>query len=139
MSTQTPNEYLLLFRGTEWHKGLSPEELQKAMTEFKGWFDRLTEEGKLKGANPLMREGKLVSGKQGRVVADGPFAESKEAIGGYFLLQAQSLEEAVAIARACPTLEFGTVVEVRPVAEMCPLMESMQESLAAGELAQAGA
>ena len=139
MSAQTPNEYLLLFRGTEWHKGLSPEELQKAMTEFKGWFDRLTEEGKMKGANPLMREGKLVSGKQGRVVADGPFAESKEAIGGYFLLQAQSLEEAVAIARACPTLEFGTVVEVRPVAEMCPLMESMQQNLAAEELAHAGA
>src|SRR5580698_1430415 len=114
MSTQSPNEYLLLFRGTEWHKGLSPEELQKAMTQFKGWFDRLTEEGKMKGANPLMREGKFVSGKQGRVVADGPFAESKEAIGGYFLLEVGSLDEAVAIAKNCPALEYGVVVEVRP-------------------------
>ena len=49
------------------------------MSQFKGWFDRLTEQGTLKAAQPLVREGKIVSGKQGRVVADGPFAESKEA------------------------------------------------------------
>ncbi len=136
MNTERPNEYLLLFRGTEWHEGLSAEQLQKAMTQFKGWFDRLTAEGILKGANPLKREGKFVSGKNGRVVADGPFAESKEAIGGYFLLQVETLDEAVTIAKSCPTLEFGTIVEVRPVAEMCPLMESMQQN-AGKELAAA--
>ena len=51
------------------------------------WFKRLTEQGKAIAGNPLEREGKIVSGKNGRVVADGPFAESKEAIGGYFLLK----------------------------------------------------
>jgi len=87
MSTETKtSEYLLLFRGTDWYKGLSPEEMQTAMNHMKAWFERLTNQGKLKAAQPLEREGKIVSGKKGRIVADGPFAESKEAIGGYFLL-----------------------------------------------------
>jgi hypothetical protein len=93
MDEQTKKlEYLLLFRGTDWHKGLSPEEVQKVMVQFKGWFDRLTEQDKLKGAQPLEREGRIVSGKHGRIVSDGPFAESKEAIAGYFLLQVKSLD-----------------------------------------------
>jgi len=54
-------------------------------------------------------------------VADGPFAESKEAIGGYFLLKVESLDEAVAIARECPGLAFGAKVEVRPLLAQCPL------------------
>jgi len=126
MSEQTKkSEYLLLFRGNDWHKGLSPEELQKVMGQFKRWFDRLTEQGKLKGAQPLEREGRIVSGKNGRIVADGPFAESKEAIGGYFLLQVRDLDEATAIAQGCPTLEYGASVEVRPVAENCPQMKEV--------------
>ena len=79
------------------------------------WFKRLTEQGKAVAGNPLEREGKIVSGKNGRVVADGPFAESKEAIGGYFLLNVGSLDEAVAIAQQCPGLPYGAKVEVRPV------------------------
>jgi hypothetical protein len=70
-----------------------------------------------------MNEGKIVSGKKGRTVADGPFAESKEAIGGYFYLQVADMEEALTIARQCPGLEYGAEVEVRPVAEQCGLME----------------
>src|SRR5438270_13494489 len=122
MNKETQNEFLLLFRGTDWHKGLSPDEIQKVMNQWKGWFDRLSGEGKVKGGQPLEREGRIVSGRKGRVVADGPFAESKEAIGGYFLLQVDSLEKAVAIAQQCPGLEHGAIVEVRPVAEMCPAM-----------------
>ena len=137
MNTQKQNEYLLLFRGNAWYNCLSPEELQKVMSEFKAWFDRLTEQGKLKAAQPLVREGKLVSGKQGRVVADGPFAESKEAIGGYFLLAVNSLDEAVAVAKSCPSLEYGTQVEVRPVAEECPL-DAAARQLAQRELATVG-
>src|SRR5713101_6614424 len=107
MNEQKQNEFLLLFRGNAWYNSLSPEELQKAMSQFKAWFDLLTEQGILKGAQPLVREGKIVSGKNGRVVADGPFAESKEAIGGYFLLQVNNLDEAVAIAKECPGLSYG--------------------------------
>jgi hypothetical protein len=120
MNTEAPNQYLLLFRGTDWHKGLSPEEVQKVMTQWKTWFDRLSEQGKLKGGQPLEREGKTVSGKKGRVVADGPFVEAKEAVGGYFLLQVDTMDEAVAIAKDCPGLDHGAIVEVRPVAETCP-------------------
>jgi hypothetical protein len=127
MNTQT-SEYMLLFRGTDWHNGLSPEQIQNVMNQWKAWFERLTSEGKLKAGQPLEREGKIVSGKKGRVVADGPFAESKEAIGGYFLLHVANLEEAVAIAKQCPGLDHGLIVEVRPVADMCPLAEGAEQA-----------
>jgi len=135
MNAPTQNEYLLLFRGTHWHRGLSPEEIQTVMNNWKGWFDRLSNQGKVKAGQPLMDEGKIVSGKKGRVVADGPFADSKETIGGYFLLQVNSLDEAVAIAKECPGLEYGAAVEVRPVASECPLAESARQAVAAEELA----
>ncbi len=80
MTTQTISEYLLIFRGTDWHRGLSPEQIQQVVNHMKSWFDRLTEQGKLKAGQPLMREGKIVSQKKGQRVADGLFAESNEAI-----------------------------------------------------------
>ena len=123
MSAQTQDKYMLLFRGNDWHKGLSPEEMQQVAGQWMAWFNRLTQQGKAIAGNPLEREGKIVSGKNGRVVADGPFAESKEAIGGYFLLQVKSFDEALAIAKECPGLAYGSVVEVRPVAEECPIAE----------------
>jgi hypothetical protein len=115
MNTQNQNGYMLLFRGTELRKSLSPEEMQKVSEDWMAWFKRLTEQGKAVAGNPLEREGKIVSGKE-RVVSDGPFAESKEAIGGYFLLGVATMNEAVAIARECPGLPYGIRVEVRPVA-----------------------
>ncbi len=120
MSTNTPKvDYLLLFRGTNWDKGLSPQQIQKVVADWYAWFERLKQEGKCLGGHPLQAQGKVLSGPNGRHVADGPFAESKEAVGGYFYLQVEDENEAVAIARGCPGLEFGAVVEVRPVAEMC--------------------
>ncbi len=122
MNTQNkPSEYMLIFRGTDWAKGLSPEEMQQVANQWMAWFKRLMEQGKALAGSPLEREGKIVSGKQGRIVADGPFAESKEAIGGYFLLRVDTLDEAVAIAKECPGLPYGAQVEVRQVAEQCPL------------------
>jgi hypothetical protein len=135
---KTKSEYLLLFRGTDWHNGLSPRELERAFGRFKSWFDSLEAEGKVKGANPLENEGKVVSGVNGRTVVDGPFAESKEAIGGYFLLDVANMDEALAIARQCPTLEHGGIVEVRPVALECPaIRDAFREPKS--ELVQAGA
>jgi len=116
---------MLLFRGTELRKSLSPEEMQKVSEQWMAWFKRLTDEGKAVAGNPLEREGKIVSGKD-RVVSDGPFAESKEAIGGYFLLDVATMDEAVAIARECPGLSYGIRVEVRPVAAECPLSAEAQ-------------
>jgi hypothetical protein len=125
----TPKQdYLLLFRGTNWDKDLSPEQIQKVVSDWYAWFERLKAEGRCSGGHPLQNEGKLVSGKKGRSVADGPFAESKEAVGGYFYLHVADENEAVEIARQCPSLEYGAVVEVRPVANMCSVAERAVES-----------
>jgi hypothetical protein len=74
----------------------------------------------------LEDEGKVVSGKQ-RAVADGPFAESKEAIGGYFYLTVADENEAIEIAKQCPGLEYGSVVEVRPVADACSIKQRAED------------
>ena len=137
MNNETSNEYILFFRGNDWTKGLSPEQIQEIVGQWKGWFDRLTEQGKAKAGQPLEPAGKVISGKGGRFVADGPFAESKEAIGGYFLLTVNSLDEAVAIAKGCPGLDYGAVVEVRPVADMCPAARQAEEAMAESRLAHA--
>lgn len=131
MSASIPNsDYLLLFRGTDWDRGLSPEEIQKVMNRLMAWFDSLQRQGKIKGGQPLGEEGRTISGRKGRTVADGPFAESKEAVGGYLLLQVAGLHEAVAIARAYPCLDYGASVEVRPIAEDCPTLQRVKEQLA---------
>ena len=120
MSTQNQNGYMLIFRGTDWYKGLSAEQMQQIADNWMAWFNRLKDQGKAVAGQPLERDGKIVSGKD-RVVSDGPFAESKEAIGGYFLLDVATMDEAVAIARECPGLAYGIRVEVRPVAAECPI------------------
>ncbi|HKX61880.1 MAG TPA: YciI family protein [Verrucomicrobiae bacterium] len=131
MSTTTSkNDYLLLFRGTNWDKGLSPQQLQKVIADWYAWFERLKQEGKCLGGHPLQNQGKVLSGPNGRHVADGPFAESKEAVGGYFYLQVVDENEALEIARNCPGLQYGAIVEVRPVAEMCSVRERALASAA---------
>jgi len=118
--------HLLLFRGTNWHRTLSPEEIQKTMQAWNSWFEKLGKEGKLAAASPLENEGKLVTGKA-RTVTDGPFAESKETIGGFFLLKVDTMEEALEIARQCPALPYGLEVEVRPVAPSCPANQMIRD------------
>ena len=120
MSTENKSEYMLLFRGNDWSNGLSPEEMQNVVGQWMSWFQGLMAEGKAVAGSPLERGGKLVSGKNGKtILSDGPFAESKEAIGGYFLLHVDSMEEAVAIAQQCPGLPHGAKVEVRQIIERC--------------------
>ena len=132
MSTQSNNGYLLIFRSTDWYKGLSPEQMQQIADTWMAWFNRLKDEGKCAGGNPLEREGKIVSGKN-RAISDGPFAESKETIGGYFLLKVGTMDEALAIAKDCPGLPFGIRVEVRPVAGECPMVEEVREAALAAK------
>src|SRR5438477_9969885 len=83
-------------------------------------FRLLTEQGIAVAGYRREREGKIVSGKD-RIVSDGPFAESKEAIGGYFLLDVATMDEALAIARECRGLPYGIRVEVRPEAGECSI------------------
>jgi len=132
MNAQNQSGYMLLFVGMDWHKGLSPEQTQKVSEDWMAWFKKLTVEGKAVAGHPLGFEGKSVSGKN-RTVTDGPFAESKEAVGGYFMLDVATMEEAVAIAQQCPGLPFGAKVEVRPVLSECPLApENKIEEVLAG-------
>ncbi len=124
---QTPtDEYLLLIRGTHWNHGMSPAELQRVMTEFYAWVDGLIQSGVQRGAQPLMEEGRLVTGAKGASVTDGVFAESKEAIAGYFLLAVSSIDVAVQLAQACPILAYGAQIEVRPVADLCRPMAELK-------------
>ena len=115
MSAQTAtSEYMVLCRGVRWDKSLSSEDIQNADKRFYDWFDRMVIEGKIiKRGHRLAPEGKVLSGS--KAITDGPLAESKEAIAGYWVIQAASLEEAVEIAKGNPLLDYGETVEVRPI------------------------
>ena len=129
-TSNEPSDYMLLFRGKQWDRGLSPEELQQAIDRVMAWMEGLKNQGKVKGGQPLGPESKMVSARNGRTVADGPFAESKEAVGGFLQIEAATLDEAVAIAKTCPTLEYGITIEVRPVLDECPIFKRVKEQLA---------
>jgi hypothetical protein len=126
---QTTPEYLLLLRGQPLLDERSPEEIQAAMSRFTNWMEGLTRQGKLKGGQPLGPEGRVVSGAE-RSVADGPFAEAKETIGGYLVLTVADLDEATAIAETLPWLDYGVQVEVRPLLEECPTVQRLHERMA---------
>jgi len=121
MNTSNKNGFLLLSSSNEWYKQLSLDEIQNLVDQNKVWFEGLAAQGKVKGGQALARHGATISGRNGCLVSDGPFAESKEAIGGYLLLDVETLVEAIAIARTIPSLAYGTSIEVRPVAEECPV------------------
>ena len=123
---------MLIFRGNDWYKGLSPEEMQQVSDKWMAWFKGLMASGQATAGNPLERDGKIVG--KNRVVSDGPFAESKETIGGYFLLKVNTMDEALAIAKNCPGLPYGIRVEVRAVAGECPMVEEVRRE---AELAKA--
>ena|SRR5438132_508347 len=110
-------EYLLLIRteGNPWEV-LSPDEQQKHVAKATSYINNLVQNGTLKGAQPLELEGRIISNNKG-AWKDGPFNESKEVIAGYFLIQANSLDEAITIAKANPIYEdqLNARIEVRPV------------------------
>ena len=134
MNTEpTDSHYMLLFRGPDWDRGVSREEILRRMDRVMSWFEGLQQRGIVKAGNPLAHEGRIVSGAGGQAVCDGPFPESKEVIGGYLVIQAADLNEAVDVARKCPTLDFGIDIEVRPMLRECPISARLreQEALAA--------
>jgi hypothetical protein len=113
-ATRTLSEYLLLIRNNAWYQDLTPPEIEEAMNRFTAWFEKLKKEGKYKSSAPLAVVGKTISNRN--MITDGPFAESKEAVAGFFVIQATTLDEAVEIASGCPGLEYGQTVEVRACA-----------------------
>ena len=83
------------------------------MKQFSAWFERMSDQGKVKSGHQLAPEGKVLF--SGKVVTDGPFAESKEGIAGYWFIRSASLEEAVKIAKGDPLLDYGHTFEIRPI------------------------
>jgi hypothetical protein len=131
-----PEGYLLLFRNKPTiYDGLTDAELEHALNLVNAWFQKLQDNGKLVGAKPLLERSVVVSGENGRSVTDAPFPEAKEAVGGYAMLNVDSMEEAVEIAQSNPMLKFGLVTEVRALANTCPGMYRMRQRLAAAAAA----
>lgn len=96
-----------------WAK-ISPEEQQRLLTRYFAWVDQLKKDKLLVGGEALGRGGRTLRAEAGRVV-DGPYAETKEVITGFFLIEAKDLDAATEIARGCPALTHGESVVVRPV------------------------
>jgi hypothetical protein len=120
--------FMLLFRnaGPETHGGLSAEARADLTRQWNTWVDGLVSAGKMQHGHPLGLQGRLVSGPGGKTVVDGPYAEAKEAVGGYLFLTVADLDEATRIAQQCPSLPLGLTVEVRPVAEFSPVLDGVK-------------
>lgn len=110
-------DFMFLFRGGNTQTQRSPEEMQKHMQQWMVWIEKLRTAGTFKAGDPLEGGGKMVSGSR-KLVTDGPFAESKEVVGGYLLVSAKSLDDAVEISKECPIFAHGGSVEVRPIQAM---------------------
>lgn len=113
-------QYLLLIYDEEakWN-GIPAAEQQKIYQRYGAFSEEVRTAGQLLGANQLqpISTATTVRVRNGkRVVTDGPFAETKEQLGGYYLVQAKDLDEAMSIAARIPSAEMGSI-EVRPVVE----------------------
>ncbi len=111
-------KYMYLFRGGDAERAASsPEEMQVHMEKWKNWMGALAGKEQLVDGLPLSREGKRVVGTDA-VVHDGPFAEGKEIVGGYLIVNAESIDDAVNISKGCPIFEHDGTVEVREIMNM---------------------
>lgn len=105
-------EFMLLFRhvpGPDFKP--TPEEMGLEIKKWQDWIGGIASQGKFVGTNQLTSSGKLV--RPGNVISDGPYAEVKEILGGYMMVKAENYDEAVEMAKGCPTLGIGGSVEVR--------------------------
>ena len=115
------NQYILLLHNDPQifrAENMSPQRMQEVFGKYRAWREKLAAEGRLAASHKLENDtGRVVRGGQGDGnphVTDGPYAESKEVLGGFFVVNAESYEQAVDVARGCPHLEFGTV-EIRRI------------------------
>ena len=108
------SEFVFLFRGDEMNG--SPDQMQKQMQRWGEWMKDLTTKGHFKGGQPLERGGLVVD--RNKSIIDGPYAEAKDLVGGYMLIECKDLKEASELSKGCPTFLSGGFVEVRPVMKM---------------------
>jgi hypothetical protein len=110
-------DFMFIFRGAMDQYDFSAEQMQQHMQKWFSWIDDLKAKQIYVSGEPLTPAGKTVKGSK-VLVTDGPFAESKELIGGFFLIKAATLEEAAEIAKGCPDLPLEGSVEIREVMKM---------------------
>ena len=106
-----PKEYLLLSRG-QWDPACSQEDIQHAIDRFYDWYERLVAEGRFKRGHRLTTDARRVTSAR---IIDGPYAEAKEIVGGYWFIVADSLDQAASIAALSPCLACGLSYEIRPL------------------------
>lgn len=111
--TTVQQRYLVISRG-QWDEDASKDDVQLAIDRFYAWYERNLESGHMLPGSRLQAHGKVVS-QQG--IIDGPFAEAKELVGGYWFIVASSLDEAANLAAENPCLAFGLSLEIRPLDE----------------------
>jgi hypothetical protein len=110
------DEFILIFRHQDGQKLASPEQMQIWMKQTMDWIGGIAAQNKFSGGNGLpFDDAKVVW--PNNVVTNGPFGEIKETIGGYIIVKANSVEEAVEFAKGSPVLQGdGNSVEVRKIA-----------------------
>lgn len=123
-------QFMFLIIGYDWDEALPPAEARQALDRMMAWFDGLLQQGVATTGSPLARTGKMVAGKHGSTVADGPFAEAKEVVGGYIIVRADTLAAATAIAQQCPLLEHGVTLDVRAMVDECVTSVRLREQAA---------
>lgn len=106
-------KYMFIFIGGD-PSHLSAEAQQAHMQKWFAWVEKLSKEGRYVAGEALLPGGKTIKGAK-KVVTDGPFAEGKEIVGGFFVVNAKDINEATEMAKACPDYELGGIVEVREV------------------------
>ena len=111
---------LLLHESPTAFDGISAEEIQGVVEEYGAWRQKLAREDRLAGGEKLVDgAARSLATDNGRIeVSDGPFAEAKEVIGGYFMIKAGDWDEAVTISRECPHLKYGGRIELRQIEEI---------------------
>lgn len=112
MSNSENSEYLVISRGQS-DKDAAPETIQTAIDAFYPWLEKHVAAGKMRGGSRLKREGATVSRQA--VVLDGPYGETKELIGGYWIIVAGSLADAARLAAENPCMALGLFYEIRPL------------------------
>ena len=111
------NEFMLIFRHQDGSKLASPEQMQTWMKQTMDWINGIAAQNKFAGGNGLPFDDARVV-RHNNVVTNGPFGEIKETIGGYIIVKANSVDEAVEFAKGCPVLQGeGNTVEVRKIAK----------------------
>ena len=108
-------KFMLIFHGGM-GPDASPADMEASMTKWMAWVDKLNKEGKYVSGEPLLPGGKLVSSPSS--ATDGPYTEGKEVVGGYFVINAASMEEAVKECKDYPDFEYGGHVQVRQVMKL---------------------